>query len=129
MTKKVRNQRKLHEEYIEKQTEKEAEKAEDSGSSEKFYDVMNDERLDNEDVTVQNVVVPALADPAPQVPAPIVLLAKKRTDSGVDPSFGSLPDFVLQHLQEEMNRALKAKIGFQELYQQLKSTSPTSPQP
>ncbi|GAB2282043.1 hypothetical protein Dimus_016600 [Dionaea muscipula] len=94
----VDEEAKLQGEHIEKQTEKEAEKAEDSGSGEKFYDAMDDERLTDEDVTVPNVVVPA--DPAPQVPTPAVQLAKKRTDSGVDPlrPSGSLPNFVLQHL-------------------------------
>ncbi|GAB2282042.1 hypothetical protein Dimus_016599 [Dionaea muscipula] len=94
----VDEEAKLQGGHIEKQTEKEAEKAEDSGSGEKFYDAMDDERLTDEDVTVPNVVVPA--DPATQVPTPAVQLAKKRTDSGVDPSgpSGSLPNFVLQHL-------------------------------
>ncbi|GAB2294648.1 hypothetical protein Dimus_028844 [Dionaea muscipula] len=52
----------------------------------------------------------------------------KTTGSGVDPS-GIILDYDLLHLQAEMNRALKANIRFQELYQNIKPNPPTSPRP
>ncbi|GAB2268751.1 hypothetical protein Dimus_003697, partial [Dionaea muscipula] len=94
--------------------EKEAE-VKDSGSGEKFYDVVDgiDERPADEDVAAP--AVPA----APPIETNVQQKGKTMT-TGVDPS-GSLSDSVLLHLQVEMDRALKTNTRFHELYQQLKS--------
>ncbi|GAB2294671.1 hypothetical protein Dimus_028867 [Dionaea muscipula] len=115
------------------QIEKEAESAE-AESGEKFDDVVEGEG------TIDEVVeAPAVVDKVVEVPAapanpdaPAIqtrVQPKGKTQTiGVDPS-GSLPNIVLQHLQAEMDRALKGNSRFQELYQQLKSKPLTSPKP
>ncbi|GAB2294781.1 hypothetical protein Dimus_028974 [Dionaea muscipula] len=105
-------------------TEKEAEKGENSGSREKFYDALSDEGP----VEVPDVVVPA----APEVPVmlttPAIQQTMKRTSTGVDPSgpSGSMLDFDLFHLEAEFARALQRNTRFQELYQQMHSKPPSS---
>ncbi|GAB2266476.1 hypothetical protein Dimus_001484 [Dionaea muscipula] len=105
------------------QVEKEDE-IDDFGSGEKFYDVVDDERPVNEDISAPAVEVPASA-------VPDVAIDKqqgKAKSSGVDPS-SSLNDYDLLHLQVEFVRAFQRNTRFQELYQQLKTNPPTSPKP
>ncbi|GAB2299495.1 hypothetical protein Dimus_033562, partial [Dionaea muscipula] len=108
--------------------EKQADEGADLGSGDQFYDVVDDERPVDEDVST------------PEVPTPAVLAAPVQTSvqpkgmtvvTGVYPSgpSGHLPDFELIHLQAEFTRALQANTRFQELYQQLKSNPSTSPKP
>ncbi|GAB2283647.1 hypothetical protein Dimus_018150 [Dionaea muscipula] len=102
----------------------EAEGAE-SGSREKYYDAVDEERFAEVDVATPKVVVPV---PTIQTS---VLQKEKTTSSGVDPSgpSGHLPDLELIYLQYEFARALQANTSFQELYQQMKSKPLTSPNP
>ncbi|GAB2296250.1 hypothetical protein Dimus_030377, partial [Dionaea muscipula] len=77
------------------QAEKEDEGV-DTGSGEKFYDAVDEERPDDVDVQVPDVA--ALAPSSVQ---------QKKTDSRVDPSspVGSLPDSDFMKLQAEFHRA------------------------
>ncbi|GAB2296689.1 hypothetical protein Dimus_030798 [Dionaea muscipula] len=92
------------------QVEKEDE-IDDSASGEKFYDVVDDERPIDEDISapVVEVPVPAFPDVA------IDKQQEKAKSLGVDPS-SSLTDYDLLHLQAEFARALQRNTRFQELY-------------
>ncbi|GAB2270736.1 hypothetical protein Dimus_005606 [Dionaea muscipula] len=94
------------------QTEKVVE-VEDTGSGEKFYDVVDEERIANVDVTAQEVIVPA---PAAQTS----VQQKKNPDSGVDPSgpSGSILESDFQRLQAELDRAHEENSRLQALLQQ-----------
>ncbi|GAB2284432.1 hypothetical protein Dimus_018885 [Dionaea muscipula] len=84
-------------------------------------DVVEEERFVDEDVPAQIVPVTPVVQTSVQPKGKTKII-------GVDSS-GSLPDSVLLHLQVEMDRALKADTGFQELYQQQKSNPSTSRKP
>ncbi|GAB2285823.1 hypothetical protein Dimus_020262 [Dionaea muscipula] len=97
----------IEEEHIERQ----ADKDEDLGCGEKFYDAVADERPVDEDISAPTVEVPA-----PVVPdVAIDKQQEKAKSSGVDPS-SSLTDYDLLHLQAEFARALQRKTRFQELF-------------
>ncbi|GAB2290744.1 hypothetical protein Dimus_025017 [Dionaea muscipula] len=100
----------------EEQDEKEAED-ENSGSGEKFFYAMDDVE-DPVDVTAPGSDVIATAP-------------KGNTAVGVDPSGPSnnMLDFDLLHLQAEFARDLQRNTRFQELYQELKSKTPSSQKP
>ncbi|GAB2299086.1 hypothetical protein Dimus_033157 [Dionaea muscipula] len=107
-------------EHIEKQVDKD----EDSGSGEKFYDVVDDKRPVDEDIAG-----PAVEVSAPAIPdVAIDKQQEKAKSSGVDPS-SSLTDYDLFHLQAKFARALQRNTIFQELYQPMQPKPPTSPQP
>ncbi|GAB2272737.1 hypothetical protein Dimus_007557, partial [Dionaea muscipula] len=84
----------------EEQAEREAEST-DTGSGEKFFDAM-DEVQGPADVIVQVL----------EVLTPVSDQQKKKTTVGVDPSgpSGSLPDPLLQHFQEELDRARAERL-------------------
>ncbi|GAB2303251.1 hypothetical protein Dimus_037246 [Dionaea muscipula] len=111
----------------EEQTEKEAEKGENSGFGEKFFDALSDEGP----VEAPDVVVPTAPEVSVVLTTPTVQQTTKRTSTGVNPSgpSGSMLDFDLIHLQDEFAGALQRNTRFQELYQQMKSKPPTSPKP
>ncbi|GAB2281916.1 hypothetical protein Dimus_016480 [Dionaea muscipula] len=81
----------------EEQAEKEA-KGTDTGSGEKYYDAVDEERPDDVDVQVPDMAAPAPT--VPETPVQPSVQQKKKTDSGVDPSgpSGSMLDFDLLHL-------------------------------
>ncbi|GAB2271295.1 hypothetical protein Dimus_006137 [Dionaea muscipula] len=95
--------------------EKQADKDEDSGTGEKFYDVVDDKRAVDEDTAAPAVEVPASAVLVDPTSAPA---EGKITSSGVDPS-SSLTDYDLLHLQAKFARALQGNTRFQELYQKM----------
>ncbi|GAB2299433.1 hypothetical protein Dimus_033501 [Dionaea muscipula] len=74
------------------------------------------------------VVQAALAIPASPAASTNVQRKGKIVTIGVDPS-GNLPDYLLLHLQAEMDRALKANSRFQELFQKTTSNPTTSTKP
>ncbi|GAB2273027.1 hypothetical protein Dimus_007839, partial [Dionaea muscipula] len=101
----------LHGEYTEKQVEERT----DSGSGDKFYDAMDDERTINEVVEAPDVVVPAPTVPAfPASPADStnVQTKGKTMTTRVNPSgpLGSLPDSLLQHFQADFDRARTERL-------------------
>ncbi|GAB2281188.1 hypothetical protein Dimus_015792 [Dionaea muscipula] len=105
----------------EEQAEKEAEGT-NTGSGEKYYDAVDEERPDDVDVWVSY-----MAAPAPTVletPVQPSVQQKKKTDSGVDPTgpSSSMLDFDLLHLQAGFARALQRNTRFQE-HQSLRKPS------
>ncbi|GAB2286549.1 hypothetical protein Dimus_020946, partial [Dionaea muscipula] len=104
------------------QSEKVAE-VEDTGSGEKFYDAVDEERMEDMDVTALKVIVPA---PAAQTS---VQQKEKTVSSGVDPSApsGSIPDSDFLRLQAELDHARAENARLQALLQQ--ATLLTSPKP
>ncbi|GAB2281294.1 hypothetical protein Dimus_015895, partial [Dionaea muscipula] len=94
-------------EQVEEDTEVQGEPKEtevvidESGSRDKFFDVVDEENTVNEGVTAQPVQHKL-----------------KSTRRGVDPS-GSLPDYDLLHLQANFDRALKVNARFQKLLQKV----------
>ncbi|GAB2281910.1 hypothetical protein Dimus_016474 [Dionaea muscipula] len=93
----------------EEQAEKEA-KGTDTGSGEKYYDAVDEERPDDVDVQVPDIAAPAPT--VPETPVQPSVQQKKKTDSGVEPSgpSGNMLYFDLLHLQAEFVRALQRNI-------------------
>ncbi|GAB2272808.1 hypothetical protein Dimus_007628 [Dionaea muscipula] len=107
-------------------TEKQAEENTDSGSGDKFFYAMDDVE-DPADVTapISDVIAPEFQ--MCQFSSRSIEGKTRRRVAPLGPASGSMLDFDLLHLQAEFARVLQRNTRFQELYQELKSKTPSSP--